>query len=308
MASANDLNALYSIPGVLEFTTGPNELVRAEITSPSCSAELYLHGAHLTQWKPTDTAEPVLFLSPLSGFAPGKAIRGGIPVIFPWFGARSEEVTGHSKDGGQHGFARTTEWEVAFAASVGDAVHLVLTFGPSNATRALGFDGFRAALEFRLGEELHVRMTVANEGSEPLVFEEALHTYLQVGDPRQVKLHGLGQTEFLDKFDDFKRKTQDNEVLTLTGATDRPYLNTTASITIEDPAFARKLVVGKGGSRTTVVWNPWSELSGTMADLGPDAWQHFVCVEAANAFEDRITLSPKAAHIMETTISVEPLA
>ncbi|MDE1163700.1 MAG: D-hexose-6-phosphate mutarotase [Acidobacteriaceae bacterium] len=308
MASAFELNELYSIPGVLAFTVGANSLVRAEITSPVCTAELYLHGAHLAQWHPRHTAEPVLFLSPNSFFEPGKAIRGGVPVIFPWFGARTTAVTGNSTEGSQHGFVRTAEWELSFAAAVGDDVHLVMTLGASDSTRALGFDGFRVAMEFRLGRELHMRMIVANEGAEPLVFEQALHTYLTVGDPKQVKILGLGQTEFLDKTDGYKRKTQDDDVLTLTSETDRPYLNTAATVTVEDPLLKRKIIVSKTGSRTTVVWNPWNELAEKLADLGEEAWKHFVCVETANASEDRITLAPGSAHAMDAHIIAEELA
>lgn len=303
MATLQELNDSFAIPGVLSFDEPRPGFARARITSPACTAELYLHGAHLAAWQPAGQ-EPVIFLSPNSLFQEGKAIRGGIPVIFPWFGARTEAVTGHRTGGSQHGFARTQEWTLAFAASSGDTVHLTLTLGPSEESRAAGFDNFRVALEFSLGKTLVVRMTVANEGSEPLVYEQALHTYFQVADVAQVRVHGLKGAEFLDKTDGFARKTQTEEPLVFTRETDRAYLNTTATVKLEDPTWKRMIAVEKGGSNTTVVWNPWTELAATLADLGAEPSRHFACIETANAAENRVTLAPKSAHMMELRVSV----
>ncbi|MDE1155847.1 MAG: D-hexose-6-phosphate mutarotase [Acidobacteriaceae bacterium] len=307
MASVHELNATYAIPGILAFDEPVEGFPRAVVTSPACTAELYLHGAHLAEWKPAHAADPALYLSPKTIFQQGKAIRGGVPVIFPWFGPRTPEVTGATTEGGQHGFARNTPWELSFAAVAGEDVHLVLTLGASEQTRALGFDQFRVSLEFRLGRELTIRMTVANEGEQPLVFEEALHTYLRVGDPEKVHIHGLGKTEFIDKVDGFQRKTQAEDVLTLHGETDRPYLNTAATVTVEDPELLRRIVVRKAGSQTTVVWNPWAELTAGLKDMPADGWKHFVCVESANASENRVSLAGRSAHILETHILVESL-
>ena len=306
MPTPADLNDQFGIPGTLLFEHHEG-LTRARITTPACTAELYLHGAHLTQWQSVD-AEPVLYLSPASFFKPDKAIRGGVPVIFPWFGPRTAELTGNSTEGAQHGFARITEWTLAFAAISGDDLHLTLTLAPSDATRAAGFDHFRVALEFRLGHKLTMRMTVANQGSEPLVFEEALHTYLCVSDPEQVRMTGLANTEFIDKPDHATRKTQHAEVLTLSGETDRLYLNTTNTLRLEDPLGGRAITVAKSGSNSSVVWNPGAALTATMKDFEPDSWQDFVCVETVNAADNRITLAPQQAHVMEARISVEPLA
>jgi glucose-6-phosphate 1-epimerase len=314
MPSLDELNASFAIPGILVFDEPHPGLPRALVTTPACTAELYLHGAHLTAWHPTapeangKPAQPVIFLSPNSLLQPGKPIRGGIPVIFPWFGARTTEITGHRTSGSQHGFARTQEWQLAFAAQSGDTLRLTLTLGPSEESRAAGFDGFRVALEFTLGATLTLRMTVANESAEPLVYEQALHTYFHVGDPTQLRIHGLANTEFLDKTENFARKTQHEDPLTLCAQTDRPYLNTTATVTLEDPALGRCIVVAKSGSATTVVWNPWEKLSASLPDLGAGQWRHFTCVETANAGEDRITLAPHSAHVMEARISREPVS
>lgn len=306
MASLAELNQHFAIPGVLAFDEPHPGLVRAFITTPACSAEIFLYGAHLTQWQPTKSG-PVLFLSPNSAFEPGKPIRGGVPVIFPWFGARTPEITGNTTEGPMHGFARTSQWEVAFAGQSGDDVHLTLHLPITPEARAAGFDNVRCAMEFTFGRTLTMRMAVANDRSEPVVFEQALHSYFRVADASQVRIHGLAHTEFLDKVDGFKRKTQQDPVITFTAETDRPYLNTTATVHLDDPGMQRRLAIAKTGSKTTVVWNPNEERSIKLADLGAGQWHHFACVETANAAENRVTLAPRCAHVMESRISVEPL-
>lgn len=306
MQNLEELNAHFAIPGAFSFALGEGGLVAARISTPACTGEIYLHGAHLTAWQPVGHA-PALFLSERSSFTAGKAIRGGIPIIFPWFGARSATPENPRTDGPSHGFARTSLWQVAFAALAGDDMHLTLTLAPDETSRSLGFDRFQVAYELVLGAELRMRLTVANQAETPLHFEEALHTYLAVGDAEQVQIRGLGNTEFLDKTENFQRKRQVEDVLQLTKETDRPYLNTSATVTVNDPILRRRITIAKANSLTTVVWNPWSELSAKLADMNPDGWRHMTCIETANAAENAITLAPRQAHTMEAHISVEEL-
>jgi glucose-6-phosphate 1-epimerase len=307
MHSLEDLNANFAIPGVLNFAVARGELIAAHITTPACSAELYLHGAHLTAWQPQGQ-EPVLFLSERSAFAPDKAIRGGVPIIFPWFGARAATPQSPRTDGPSHGFARTSLWSVAFAALAGEDLHLTLTLAPNDASRALGYDSFGLSYEVIAGKELTLRLSVANPSAAPLHFEEALHTYFAVSDAEAVEIRGLAGTEFLDKADNFQRKRQAEDVLKFTGETDRPYLNTSATVTLTDPGLHRRIVVTKSNSQTTVAWNPWSQLSAKLADMTPDGWKHMTCIETANAAENAITLAPQQAHTMEARISVEDIS
>jgi glucose-6-phosphate 1-epimerase len=300
------LNDTFALTGILAFDETDAGLIRARITTPACTAELYLQGAHLTQWQPAGHG-PVLFLSEKSLFTPGKAIRGGVPIIFPWFGARTATPESPRTDGPSHGFARTEQWQLAFAALSGDNLHLTLTLAPSETARALGFDHFNLAYEIILGETLTLRLTVANESSEPLHFEEALHTYLTVGHAEQVRITGLADTEYLDKTDNFARKVQTDPVITFTAETDRPYLNTGATVTLEDPTLLRRIIVSKQNSKTTVLWNPWIDLSAKLADMADEGWREMACIEAANAAENALTLTPNTAHTMQTRISVESL-
>ncbi len=302
--TADELNADFALPGVLEFDEPLRGMPRARITSRTCQAELFLQGAHLTQWQPGDLC-PGLFLSECSAFELGKAIRGGVPVIFPWFGSPSTSPVPVSSGAPSHGFARIWPWTLRFAALAGDAVHLSLTLDQTDGLRALGFSGFELAYEVILGSELTVRLTVANTGEAPFFFEEALHSYLAVSDSREVTVAGLGDTEFLDKTDNFARKKQTDPLLKFEGEVDRPYLNTEAPLKLHDPILDRNLLLTKIGSRTTVTWNPGPALAAKLPDLSPDAWRQFVCLETANVAENAITLQPRQAHTMEMNLKVD---
>ncbi len=304
MQTIDQLNASFAIPDILSFDEHGG-LLRARITTPACSGELYLQGAHITAWQPANE-QPVLFLSEKSAFAPGHAIRGGIPIVFPWFGPRTATPESPRSDGPQHGFARTQPWQLDFGAYAAGELHLSLSLEPTELSRSLGFDNFLVAYQITFGRELRLRFSVANGGTQPLRIEEALHTYLHVGDVEQARVHGLFEAEYLDKNDNFARKIQTEPILTFAGPIDRPYLNTTSPIVVDDPALHRRITVTKANSNTTVVWNPWANAG--LADMPEDGWRAMLCIESANAMENALTLQPREAHVMETTISVEALA
>ncbi len=294
--------AEFAIPGVLEFEETASGLVYASITTHAATAAVFLQGAHLTHWEPAG-AEPVLFLSPQSEFAPGKVIRGGVPIVFPWFATDQKQDRIDGNPGPAHGFARTQEWTLLFAALVGEDVSLTLTLGPTAISRALGFDRFRVALQFTIGRTLTMRMTVGNEAEEPLVFEEAFHSYLAVSDVHQVTVSGLEPTGFIDKTANFAVMPAEERPLDFAGFTDRVYNHTSATCVVHDPGLARKIVVEKLNSATTVVFNPRKALP----DLAEAEWPKMLCVETVNASASPVTLAPGKTHTMEARISVEPL-
>ena len=304
--TAATLNESFAVPGVLHFEeAGP--LQRAQITLPSCSATVYLHGAHLTHWQPAGQA-PVLFLSPDSEFAPGKPIRGGVPICFPWFGPR-----GGGQPGPSHGFARIQDWTVANAALLpGEepTLHLTFTLGPTELSRSLGFDHFRVAFELIFGADAGrtatLRLSVANLAPEPLVFEEALHTYFAVADVRNTQIAGLSDAPYLDKTDGGRQKTTPAGELVLTGTTDRVFPEHPGPVRIHDRGNQRTLTNTKQNSATTVLWNPWAEVSATFSDLPNDSWPGFVCVESGNTGADKVELASNQAYTLEATFSVEP--
>jgi glucose-6-phosphate 1-epimerase len=297
--TVTELEEKFAVPGVMRFKETASGLAYLLVTAPSAQATICMYGAHLTHWKPTGQ-QLAIFLSERTDIVPGVPIRGGVPVIFPWFGPRHD-----GKEGPLHGFARLEIWELESAVVVGDGVHLTLTLGANETSRALGFDHFRLTYRVLVGKTLTLELTVTNESGAPLAYEEALHTYFSILDASQTAVRGLAGTTFLDKVDDMKVKVQAEEPLELTGKIDRVYRNTTATCTIDDTVAKRKITVAKENSQTTVVWNPWSDGAATIKDLAPDAWRGMLCVETANVGESAVTLAPGASHTLRATYSIE---
>ncbi len=289
------LNDAFGISGVLEFRAAASGLVYARVATAWAAATVYLQGAHVTAWQPAGYG-PVLFLSREAEFVAGKAIRGGVPVSFPWFAVR-----GDGRPGPSHGFARIQEWTLAFAALAGEELHLTFTLGATELSRSLGYDDFRVAYRMAIGSTLRLQLTVANDAAEPLVFEEALHTYYAVGDVRRASVSGLAGVTYLDKPDGSRAKVQEGAV-TFSGETDRVYLDTAGVCVLEDVAGERSITVEKVNSDTTVVWNPWDAGARRLADLGDDEWREFVAVETVNAGKNAVTLVPGETHTMEMLV------
>jgi glucose-6-phosphate 1-epimerase len=297
MIPSHELNARFSAEGV-HFEDGPGGLVRARLEAPGGEAEIYLHGAHVAQFTPRGHA-PLLFVSRESAFAPGQPIRGGVPVIFPWFGPR--------EDGPLHGMARLLEWSVADVRRVDDALEMVLELAPETPPHPAWPNG--AALQFFIGvsDELRLSLAVFNRGAAPFRFEEALHTYFTVGDAREVQIHGLQGARFLDKTDGFQEKTQGQNALELTGETDRVYFDTTETVVIHDPVLARRIRIEKENSGATVVWNPWENKARAMPDFGDDEWTRMLCIETCNVMAHAIEISPGESHVMTAKFAVESI-
>lgn len=290
----------FDIPNAIRFEDAPGGLVCAAISTPAADAELYLQGAHITNWTPRGQ-RPVLFLSPKSLFTPGKAIRGGVPIVFPWFGAR-----GDGKPGPAHGFARTTEWAVEGTKLRNDGeVEITLALAPNETTRGLGYASFLLRFRVTIGSTLEMELQTRNEASEALIYEEALHAYFAVADIRHASVSGLEGTTFIDKTDGFKRKKLGNEPLLIAKETDQVHLNTQATCAIHDPVWQRRIIVEKSGSDSTVVWNPWIDKTKDMSDMAPDGWQGMLCVETANAADNAVHLPPGASHKLTASIRVE---
>lgn len=298
--TAADLVHRFDIPNALRFEDGPGGLPRAVISTPAAEAIVYLQGAHIAHWTPRGQ-RPVLFLSARSLFAAGEAIRGGVPVIFPWFGPR-----GDGRPGPAHGFARTAKWEIE-GTRLSDCgeVEITLALAPNAATRAFGYDALHLRLRVTVGSELEMELEARNDGKETLIYEEALHTYLAVADIHQASVSGLEGTTYIDKTDGFKRKKLGNEPLGIAKETDQVHLSTNATCVVHDPLWNRRIIVEKSGSNSTVVWNPWIEKTKTLSDMAPDDWKEMICVETANATDNAVHLSVGACHKMTALIRVE---
>jgi len=300
LRSPDSLNERFAIPGVVGFEAGEGGLVRAVLTPGTAVGHIYLHGAHVTHHQPTGEP-PLLFLSSRSRFVAGTAIRGGVPVVFPWFGARAGDPTAPD-----HGFARISDWTVESVERSGQgSVAVTLGLESSDVTRKTWPHDFRVRQHVVVGTHLAMTLEVENRSDAPVTFEQALHSYLRVGDVRDVSVAGLDGVTYIDKMDGMRRKTLAAGPLRLSGATDRVFLDTRSTCAVTDPRLGRRLVVEKGGSASTVIWNPWSERAGAMTDLGAGEWRSMLCVEAANAADNAVTLAPGAQCSMGVVIRAE---
>jgi glucose-6-phosphate 1-epimerase len=259
---------------------------------------VYLHGAHVAAWQPAGE-RPVIWMSENAVYAPGKALRGGVPICFPWFGPHPEH-----KDFPAHGFARTRPFDYR-GARLDASGRVELEFSLVSDEQTLGWFpfAFTARLRVAFGRTLGLRFSVTNRDAEPFSFEEALHSYFSVADVLQTSVRGLEGARYVDKVREQAVFTEGPRELRFVSETDRVY-ESSATCTIDDPVGQRSLVIEKESSGATVVWNPWRERAAQMSDLGAAAWPRMLCVESANVGKSRITLAPSASHTLGITVSV----
>lgn len=304
MQNPNTLNEHYAQPG-LTFVEGAGGLVFAEVDNAQATASICLQGAHLVTWKPKSEAEPVIWVSDMAKYGPGKSIRGGVPICWPWFGPHATE-----KAFPGHGFARTVMWQVTGSETLADgATRIKFMLAQNDQTRAQFAKACRAELVVMVGTALGVELITTNLDTEPVEIGEALHTYFRIGEIGDIRIAGLESTAYLDKVGEPTRRTQSGAV-TCTGEVDRVYVDTEADCVIEDARLGRRIRVAKTGSRSTVVWTPWQEKAEKMADFGPGkqnqgGWREMVCVESGNALENVVSIAPGDVHIMAVRYNVE---
>jgi glucose-6-phosphate 1-epimerase len=302
MTTIGEWNERFGIPGVADVVAGRDGLAMARVTAAAATAEIYLHGAQVTSWCPTmgrpAGADEVLFVSKQSRWEDGKAIRGGIPICFPWFRGKADDAKAPA-----HGVVRTKEWELIELAQDGDGVTVTLATESDEASRRWWPYEFRVEYRVRVGAELGLSLRVVNTGGTAMRFEEALHTYHRVGDAEQVRVTGLDGTAYLDNMDGNRQKRQAGEVV-FTAQTDNAYLDTKSTLEVIDPVLGRRIRTEKKDSRTTVVWNPWREGAKALADLGDDEWRGMACVEASNILGYAVELGPGEEHTMTAVLSV----
>jgi glucose-6-phosphate 1-epimerase len=284
--------------GRVAFLEGRGELPMLEITTPWSSAELYLHGAHVTHFQ-RHGEPPLLFLSQCSRFEAGAPIRGGVPIIFPWFGKPADKP-------GQHGFARIREWELKELHSPANgsvSLRLTLPACPDSPECSACSADFLVAVS----DTLTMELLVVNKSTGEFTFENCLHTYFAAGDIGAVSVIGLKGTEYLNQPTKFSRHTDMADVIVVTDEVDRAYLNTTATVEIHDASLRRKICVEKEGSRSTVVWNPWIAKAKTMPDFGDEEYKSMICVESGNVASNRLTLKPGECSRLKVILRSQPL-
>jgi glucose-6-phosphate 1-epimerase len=294
----DELNERFGITGTAQVRGGNGGLAKLTIAGPLAEAEIYLHGAQVTAWRPAGEEE-VIFLSEHSKWEDGRAIRGGIPVCFPWFRAKADDPNAPA-----HGFVRTKEWDLESVQAGGDGtVTVVCATRSDEGSQRWWPHEFRLALRITVGKTLGMELTVTNTGSAAFRFEEALHTYFRVADVEQVEVRGLEGVAFLDNVDGNRRKVQ-ADGLRLSGPLDNAYIESPGAVEIADNVLGRAVRTAKGNSSTTIVWNPWRQGAAKLSDLGGEEWKQMICVEASNILGGAISLDPGKEHTMHAEIGL----
>lgn len=272
-------------PGLLERVFSPDGLEGLHLDNGLCTARIFLQGAHLAEFA-TPGGPPWLFLSRNSAFAPGKPIRGGVPLVFPWFA----ENTGQP-DLPLHGLARIRPWQWV-SGSVEQNRPTVLRFESPATLPGQPDLPCDLAVTFTLGDSLEIAFEGRNPTDLPVEIETAFHTYFAVADVRAVSILGLEEREFADKTRSRQVRREPAAPLRIEEETDRVYTDAPGPFAIRDEAGAREFLLTAEGSCSAVVWNPWIAKASRMPDFGDDEWKQMLCLETGNLGPAALRLGP----------------
>lgn len=296
----NLLNKNYGAPGTIDFKKGQGGMPVISISNDSANALISLFGGQILSYRVVGEIQAeLLFLSKKACFNASKAIRGGIPVCWPWFGQDPEGLLRPN-----HGFARNTFWNVAKAEMISNAETTVTLQLPSRSINENDWaHAFDLSLVITVGKTLAVKLTTRNTGKSAFSITEALHAYFSVGDIRKTRILGLENTLYYDKLDNSRQKKQ-SAAITIAEEVDRIYKAVQKHLIIEDTANKRRIRIASLGSQMAIVWNPWKESTAKLADLEADDYQHFLCVETANTAPDAITIQPGHEHRLQVCYEI----
>ena len=300
MPDITALNAHFGISDAVRFSSGPGEAAFLDIRHPQATARVSLRGAQLLEWVPQGE-EPVLWLSPAAHYAAGKAIRGGIPICWPWFGAHPTESAFPA-----HGFARTRPWIVEHADADDRGVSVRLRLLHDETTEVLWPHACSLTLSLEIGRRLELALSTHNMGTEAVTISEALHAYFRVSDITTVRVQGLEGAAYVDKTDQGRCKQQVGAIA-FDNETDRIYTGVTGGCHIDDPGYRRRIRIEKRGSASTIVWNPGEDKSAALSDMPRDGYRQMVCIESGNADRDAVLILPGDKHTLGVSYTTERL-
>lgn len=281
------LNNQYSIANQVKFEAGEGGLPFIHVNNGKATALISIYGGQVLAFQPKHANSDLLFLSKLAYYQSGKAIKGGVPICWPWFGPDPEGLNRAA-----HGFMRNRLWEVVETTETAEgSTRVVLGLSDTAETQSIWPRAFVLQLEITVGESLNLVLITRNTGSQAFAITQAFHTYFSVSDINQVAVLGLENTQYIDKVNDNQQINQTGAV-TINSEVDRIYLDVGNELIIQDAALKRRIYITSKGNRTAVVWNPWAKISAEMADLQDDDYLRFVCVEITNAATDSVNIQP----------------
>jgi glucose-6-phosphate 1-epimerase len=241
-----------------------------------------------------------LFVSKLAYFEPGKAIRGGIPVCWPWFGPAPSHT-----DGPSHGLVRTRQWQVRQTALEPDgAITVILSIKDSEETRKVWPHSFYLEIIITICESLSLELKTHNTSAVSFSISQALHTYFNVEDSQNIQVTGLENTTYIDKIDGGKQKIQQGPV-TISQEVDRIYSSEKTHLILEDALMKRNIHIRSENSKTAIIWNPWKHKAAAMSDFDNNEFKTMVCVETANAGTNTITIPGNSTYSLMAEYQIE---
>lgn len=245
-----------------------------EIKHQHCQAKLSLYGGQVLSWIPQGQKD-IFWLSDTAAFEQGKAIRGGIPLCWPWFGRHFDDADNKF---GNHGFARDNQWDIEDVVIDKDCVTITLVFQSEN-KHNLWPNAFNLSQTLSFGSTFKQSLTMINLGNDNALYTGALHSYFRVSSPKNTTVAKLSNAPFDDKLTAESYPPQ--PLLNGVGPIDRVY-HSSENMQIDDSQWRRVIEVNASNTEQWVFWNPGVELANNMSDIHPNGEQEFICLEAAN--------------------------
>jgi len=294
------LNTDFAIPGQLKFIEGEGKLIQAHISNKFGKAVVSTYAGQVLGFMPAGEDHDLLFISKAAHYQEGKAVKGGAPVCWPWFGP-DPEAGGR----GDHGFARNRQWQVTSTETLADdRSRIVLGLNSSESTLKIWPFAFALRIEITLGQTLDIDLITVNLDKRAMKITQALHTYLNVGDVSKTQVMGLEGSNYIDKLDSEASKTQHGPIQ-IEAEVDRIYTGVQSDIVVDDPVLGRSIRIASRGSKSAVVWNPWRKKAAAMSDFGNDEYKVMLCVETTNAGPDVVHLAPGESYSLGARYQIE---
>jgi glucose-6-phosphate 1-epimerase len=285
----DSLNREFGIDSALTFSRHPAGLIQGQVKTPQCSGSFFLLGAHLASFQPTYQDHPVIFMSQSAVYEVGKAIRGGVPICFPWFGPHPQDSSAPA-----HGLVRTQLWTVAATRKTDEQIEVDLRLDLAN---------FRLLYRIAFGQQLNLSINISNVSFQVQRCELALHSYFQISQLSQVQIHGLETIPYFDKVSGCSEPPSGHPIL-FSHETDRIYSGAAGPIVLSDLGWQRKIRLLAENSRSTIVWNPGTEKSKRLADFGDLEYLKMCCIETANVGQNAMQLASGESATVGVEISV----
>jgi glucose-6-phosphate 1-epimerase len=283
------LNNRFGAPGRIAFRSGEAGLPVVSLANRYGTCEVSLYGGHVLSYRPTGHS-PVLFLSKKSLYEPGRPIRGGVPLCWPWFGP--------SKEAGlpMHGLARIVQWDLRATEYSSDVTELRLALVDSDLTRRYWPFAFELSLRVWIDQRLNIELTTLNRDAQPFTITQAFHPYLLVRDIREVTVLGLDQATFMNTLT--RQSGKQEGPLAIRAETDHIFTPLKPECMLHDKRLGRALAMTFSGTPQMVVWNPWIAKAKAMADFGDEEYTSMLCLEPANTAHSAVTLAPGQQHTL----------